>query len=140
MAKNATLTFGMDLSDFDKAMKSINKQATSLSDQINKATQSAMQAYKNGLNDLKANPFQSAKFHTDIANLKENIKKAVTHKLNLDIEEAKKNLEGLKTQALAAVGSIMAISKPISAAIDFESSMADVKKVVDEPRDPTKRQ
>lgn len=131
MAKNATLTFGMDLSDFDKAMKSINKQATSLSDQISKATQSAMQAYKNGLNDLKANPFQSAKFHTDIANLKENIKKAVTHKLNLDIEEAKKNLEGLKTQALAAVGSIMLITKPISSAIDFESSMADVKKVVD---------
>ena len=131
MAKNATLTFGMDLSDFDKAMKSINKQATSLSDQINKVTQGAMQAYKNGLSDLKANPFQSAKFHTDLANLKENIKKAVTHKLNLDIEEAKKNLEGLKTQALAAVGSIMAISKPISSAIDFESSMADVKKVVD---------
>ena len=131
MAKNATLTFGMDLSDFDKAIKSINKQATSLSDQINKVTQGAMQAYKNGLSELKANPFQSAKFHTDLANLKENIKKAVTHKLNLDIEEAKKNLEGLKTQALAAVGSIMAISKPISSAIDFESSMADVKKVVD---------
>lgn len=131
MAKNATLTFGMDLSDFDKAMKSINKQATSLSDQINKVTRGAMQAYKNGLSELKANPFQSAKFHTDLANLKENIKKAVTHKLNLDIEEAKKNLEGLKTQALAAVGSIMAISKPISSAIDFESSMADVKKVVD---------
>ena len=131
MAKNATLTFGMDLSDFDKAMKSINKQATSLSDQINKVTQGAMQAYKNGLSDLKVNPFQSAKFHTDLANLKENIKKAVTHKLNLDIEEAKKNLEGLKTQALAAVGSIMAIAKPISSAIDFESSMADVKKVVD---------
>jgi phage tail tape measure protein, TP901 family len=131
MAKNATLTFGMDLSDFDKAMKSINKQATSLSDQINKVTQGAMQAYKNGLSELKANPFQSAKFHTDLANLKENIKKAVTHKLNLDIEEAKKNIEGLKTQALAAVGSIMAISKPISSAIDFESSMADVKKVVD---------
>ena len=131
MAKNATLTFGMDLSDFDKAMKSINKQATSLSDQINKVTQGAMQAYKNGLSDLKANPFQSAKFHTDLANLKENIKKAVTHKLNLDIEDAKKNLEGLKTQAIAAIGSIMAISKPISSAIDFESSMADVKKVVD---------
>lgn len=131
MAKNATLTFGMDLSDFDKAMKSINKQATSLSDQISKATQSAMQAYKNGLSDLKANPFQSAKFHTDLASLKENIKKAVTHKLNLDIEDAKKNLEGLKTQAIAAIGSIMAISKPISSAIDFESSMADVKKVVD---------
>lgn len=131
MAKNATLTFGMDLSDFDKAMKSINKQATSLSDQISKATQSAIQAYKNGLNDLKANPLQGAKINADLANLKENIKKAVTHKLNLDIEEAKKNLEGLKTQAIAAIGSIMAISKPISSAIDFESSMADVKKVVD---------
>ena len=131
MAKNATLTFGMDLSDFDKAMKSINKQATSLSDQISKATQSAIQAYKNGLNDLKANPLQGAKINADLANLKENIKKAVTHKLNLDIEDAKKNLEGLKTQAIAAIGSIMAISKPISSAIDFESSMADVKKVVD---------
>lgn len=131
MAKNATLTFGMDLSDFDKAMKSINKQATSLSDQINKATQGAMQAYKNGLSELKANPLQGAKINADLANLKENIKKAVTHKLNLDIEDAKKNLEGLKTQAIAAVGSIMMISKPISAAIDFESSMADVKKVVD---------
>lgn len=53
MAKNATLTFGMDLSDFDKAMKSINKQATSLSDQISKATQSAMQAYKTALMTLK---------------------------------------------------------------------------------------
>ena len=86
MAKNATLTFGMDLSDFDKAMKSINKQATSLSDQINKATQGAMQAYKNGLNELRANPLQGAKINADLANLKENIKKAVTHKLNLDID------------------------------------------------------
>ena len=94
MAKNATLTFGMDLSDFDKAMKSINKQATSLSDQINKATQGAMQAYKNGLSELKANPLQGAKINADLANLKENIKKAVTHKLNLDIEDAKKILKG----------------------------------------------
>ena len=80
MAKNATLTFGMDLSDFDKAMKSINKQATSLSDQINKATQGAMQAYKNGLSELKANPLQGAKINADLANLKENIKKAVDGK------------------------------------------------------------
>ena len=129
MAKNATLTFGMDLSDFDKAMKSINKQATSLSDQINKVTQGAMQAYKNGLSDLKANPFQSAKFHTDLANLKENIKKATTARLNLKIDEAKKQIAGIKQEIVTVLGSALILSKPIKSAMDFEKAMVDVKKV-----------
>lgn len=131
MAKSATLTFGMDLSDFNKAMKAINRQSSSLSDQIGKVTKNAMEAYKKGLKDLKINPFQKAKFHTDLARLKEDIKKATTTQIRLNMEEAKQKILGLKGEMIAAFASVGAVALPVKTAIDFESAMADVKKVVD---------
>lgn len=130
MAKNATLTFGMDLSDFDKAMKAINKQSNDLSTQLGRAIKAPIEAYKNGLKELKVNPLNIGA-REQVAKLAADIKKATTTKLNLDIANARKNIEGLKTDIIAALGSALVLSKPISAAIDFESSMADVKKVVD---------
>lgn len=130
MAKNATLTFGMDLSDFDKAMKAINKQSNDLSTQLGRAIKAPIEAYKNGLKELKVNPLNIGA-REQVAKLAADIKKATTTKLNLDISNARKNIEGLKTDIIAALGSVLVLSKPISAAIDFESSMADVKKVVD---------
>lgn len=130
MAKNATLTFGMDLSDFDKAMKAINKQSNDLSTQLGRAIKAPIEAYKNGLKELKINPLNIGA-REQVAKLAADIKKATTTKLNLDISNARKNIEGLKTDIIAALGSVLVLSKPISAAIDFESSMADVKKVVD---------
>lgn len=134
MSKSATLTFGMDLSDFNKAMSAINRQATSFSDQLEKSIQAPMAALKKGIEQIKINPFDLEKnelIQSKIKNLTSDIKKAMTHKLNLDIEEAKKNISGLKEEIIATVGSMAVLSKPISAAIDFEGSMADVKKVVD---------
>lgn len=134
MSKSATLTFGMDLSDFSSAMKAINKQASSFSDQISKATQWAMQAYKKGLSEIAKNPLnltRNDEIRARLNSLSEDIKKATTHKLNLDIKQAKDNISGLKEEIIATVGSMAILSKPISSAIDFESAMADVKKVVD---------
>ena len=47
------------------------------------------------------------------------------------MDEAKQKLANLKTEIVAIVASVAAIAAPIKSAIDFESSMADVNKVVD---------
>ncbi|MGP1580324.1 MAG: phage tail tape measure protein [Wolinella sp.] len=129
MAK-ATLTFGMDLSDFNQAMRAINRQSRDASAQIAKVTQNALQAYQKGLKELKANPFDP-NIKANLARLKEDIKNATTHKLNLDMEQAKKRIFALKEEVIATTLSLGALALPIKTAIDFESAMADVKKVVD---------
>lgn len=130
MAKNATLTFGMDLSDFDKAMKAINRQSNDLASQLGKAIKTPIEAYKEGLKKLKINPLD-LDTKDKLSKLGADIKKMATTKLNLDIQNARKNIENLKTDIVATLGSALVLSKPISASIEFESSMADVKKVVD---------
>lgn len=130
MAKNPVLTFGMDLSDFNKALKAINRQSTDVTTQITKSITQATQAYKNGLKDLKLDPFNTD-LKAKIQTLKTDIIKATSAEVKLKINEAKAKIANLKGEIMAAVGSVAAVSLPVKTAIDFESSMADVKKVVD---------
>ncbi|MDY2998518.1 MAG: hypothetical protein SOR68_01390 [Campylobacter hyointestinalis] len=44
---NATLTFGVDLSEFNSAFNKINKTTTTLSDAIDKNIKTALTAIKN---------------------------------------------------------------------------------------------
>ena len=91
---------------------------------------------------LKVEPFQKAGFHTQMAKLKEDLQRATRAKIRIDMDEAKQKLANLKTEIVASVASVAAIAAPIKSAIDFESSMADVKKVVNfknEPRYTAKR-
>ncbi|MBR8465316.1 phage tail tape measure protein [Campylobacter sp. faydin G-140] len=114
MARKATLTFGMDLSDFNKAMAAINRQSKDLSQNLQNTIPTAIKAYKKGAIELK-----------------DSIKKAVSTKLELDMSKAKEQIANLKGEIIAAVGSVAVLSAPIKSAMDFESAMADVKKVVD---------
>ncbi|MBR8461591.1 hypothetical protein KDE12_01845 [Campylobacter sp. faydin G-105] len=53
MARKATLTFGMDLSDFNKAMAAINRQSKDLSQNLQNTIPQAIKAYKKGAIELK---------------------------------------------------------------------------------------
>ncbi|WP_107956165.1 phage tail tape measure protein [Campylobacter concisus] len=131
MAQEATLTFNMELKGLNNILKAVDRSTISLGDKLNANIKAGVEKYNEALKELKANPFQKAGFHTQMAKLKADLQKATRAKIRLDMDEAKQKLANLKTEIVASVASIAAIAAPIKSAIDFESAMADVKKVVD---------
>lgn len=132
MAK-ATLTFGMDLSEFNTAFNKINRQTSDLSQSLGRGIGDAMSAYKKGLKELRlsTNLVDKEKIKSDLDSLRNKIKTTTKAKLDLDISEAKNKIKGLVGNILATIGAVKGMTAPISSAIDFEESMADVRKVVD---------
>lgn len=130
MAQEATLTFNMELKGLNNILKAVDRSTISLGDKLNANIKAGVEKYNEALKELKANPFQKAGFHTQMAKLKADLQKATRAKIRLDMDEAKQKLANLKTEIVASVASVAAIAAPIKSAIDFESSMADVKKVV----------
>lgn len=128
MAQEATLTFNMELRGLNNILKAVDRSTISLGDKLNANIKSGIEKYNAALQKLKVEPFQKAGFHTQMAKLKEDLQRATKAKIRLDMDEAKQKLANLKTEIVASVASIAA---PIKSAIDFENSMADVKKVVD---------
>ncbi|WP_459813578.1 phage tail tape measure protein [Campylobacter concisus] len=131
MAQEATLTFNMELKGLNNILKAVDRSTISLGDKLNANIKAGVEKYNEALKELKANPFQKAGFHTQMAKLKADLQKATRAKIRLDMDEAKQKLANLKTEIVASVASVAAIAAPIKSAIDFESAMADVKKVVD---------
>ena len=131
MAQEATLTFNMELKGLNNILKAVDRSTISLGDKLNANIKSGIEKYNAALQKLKVEPFQKAGFHTQMAKLKEDLQRATKAKIRLDMNEAKQKLANLKTDIVASVASIAAIAAPIKSAIDFESAMADVKKVVD---------
>lgn len=131
MAQEATLTFNMELKGLNNILKAVDRSTISLGDKLNANIKSGIEKYNAALQKLKVEPFQKAGFHTQMAKLKEDLQRATKAKIRIDMDEAKQKLANLKTEIVASVASVAAIATPIKSAIDFESSMADVKKVVD---------
>ncbi|WP_103603432.1 phage tail tape measure protein [Campylobacter concisus] len=131
MAQEATLTFNMELKGLNNILKAVDRSTISLGDKLNANIKSGIEKYNAALQKLKVEPFQKAGFHTQMAKLKEDLQRATRAKIRIDMDEAKQKLANLKTEIVASVASVAAIATPIKSAIDFESSMADVKKVVD---------
>ena len=131
MAQEATLTFNMELKGLNNILKAVDRSTISLGDKLNVNIKSGIEKYNAALQKLKVEPFQKAGFHTQMAKLKEDLQRATKAKIRLDMDEAKQKLANLKTEIVASVASVAAIAAPIKSAIDFESSMADVNKVVD---------
>ena len=131
MAQEATLTFNMELKGLNNILKAVDRSTISLGDKLNANIKAGIEKYNAALQKLKVEPFQKAGFHTQMAKLKEDLQRATKAKIRLDMDEAKQKLANLKTEIVASVASVAAIAAPIKSAIDFESSMADVKKVVD---------
>lgn len=131
MAQEATLTFNMELKGLNNILKAVDRSTISLGDKLNANIKSGIEKYNAALQKLKVEPFQKAGFHTQMAKLKEDLQRATKAKIRLDMDEAKQKLANLKTEIVASVASVAAIAAPIKSAIDFESSMADVNKVVD---------
>lgn len=131
MAQEATLTFNMELKGLNNILKAVDRSTISLGDKLNANIKSGIEKYNAALQKLKVEPFQKAGFHTQMAKLKEDLQRATKAKIRLDMDEAKQKLANLKTEIVASMASVAAIAAPIKSAIDFESSMADVKKVVD---------
>lgn len=131
MAQEATLTFNMELKGLNNILKAVDRSTISLGDKLNANIKSGIEKYNAALQKLKVEPFQKAGFHIQMAKLKEDLQRATKAKIRIDMDEAKQKLANLKTEIVASVASVAAIAAPIKSAIDFESSMADVKKVVD---------
>lgn len=131
MAQEATLTFNMELKGLNNILKAVDRSTISLGDKLNANIKAGIEKYNAALQKLKVEPFQKAGFHTQMAKLKEDLQRATRAKIRIDMDEAKQKLANLKTEIVASVASVAAIATPIKSAIDFESSMADVKKVVD---------
>ena len=130
MAQEATLTFNMELKGLNNILKAVDRSTISLGDKLNANIKAGIEKYNAALQKLKVEPFQKAGFHTQMAKLKEDLQRATKAKIRIDMDEAKQKLANLKTEIVASVASVAAIAAPIKSAIDFESSMADVKKVV----------
>ena len=131
MAQEATLTFNMELKGLNNILKAVDRSTISLGDKLNANIKSGIEKYNAALQKLKVEPFQKAGFHTQMAKLKEDLQRATKAKIRLDMDEAKQKLANLKTEIVASAASVAMIAAPIKSAIAFESSMADVKKVVD---------
>ena len=131
MSQEATLTFNMELKGLNNILKAVDRSTISLGDKLNANIKSGIEKYNTALQKLKVEPFQKAGFHTQMAKLKEDLQRATKAKIRIDMDEAKQKLANLKTEIVASVASVAMIAAPIKSAIDFESSMADVKKVVD---------
>lgn len=127
----ANLSFNMELKGLSNILKAVDKSSVSLNDKLSQSMSLALNKYKEGLKTIKLAPFQNAKFHEDLAELKEKLKQATSAKIRLNMDEAKQKLSSLKGEVIASVASLGALSLPVKTAMDFESSMADVKKVVD---------
>lgn len=132
MAK-ATLTFGVDLSDFNTAIKKISTQTNEISNSLSRGINDALSAYKNGLNSLKfsTNLQDKTKIKADLEELHKKIKASTQAKLKLDINDATNKIKSLAGSIAATIGTLKILQTPITSAINFENSMADVKKVVD---------
>lgn len=130
MAQEATLTFNMEIKGLNNILKAVDRSTISLGDKLNANIKAGIEKYNAALQKLKVEPFQKAGFHTQMAKLKEDLQRATKAKIRIDMDEAKQKLANLKTEIVASVASVAAIAAPIKSAIDFESSMADVKKVV----------
>lgn len=131
MAQEATLTFNMELKGLNNILKAVDRSTISLGDKLNANIKAGIEKYNAALQKLKVEPFQKAGFHTQMAKLKEDLQRATKAKIRIDMDEAKQKLANLKTEIVASMASVAVIAAPIKSAIDFESSMADVKKVVD---------
>ena len=129
----ATLTFGVDLSEFNIAVKKISNQTNAISGSLARGINDALNAYQNGLNSLKLSPNlqTSTKIKADLDELQKKIKTSTQAKLKLDINEATNKIKSLAGSIIATIGTLKALQAPITSAINFENSMADVKKVVD---------
>ena len=131
MSQEATLTFNMELKGLNNILKAVDRSTISLGDKLNANIKAGIEKYNAALQKLKVEPFQKAGFHTQMAKLKEDLQRATRAKIRLDMDEAKQKLANLKTEIVASVASVATIAAPIKSAMDFESAMADVKKVVD---------
>lgn len=129
----ATLTFGVDLSEFNIAVKKISNQTNAISGSLTRGINDALNAYQNGLNSLKFSPNlqTSSQIKADLDELQKKIKASTQAKLKLDINEATNKIKSLAGSIIATIGTLKVMQAPITSAIDFENSMADVKKVVD---------
>lgn len=124
-----TLTFGVDLTDFDTAFNKINRTATTLSDVLNKNIKTATTAIKNANQKLSLPDMVETK--TQINELGLKIRRMAKAKIELDIKDAKAKLWGLKEEVIASFGAIKLLSNPVKTAMVFEKAMVNVKKVVD---------
>ena len=118
-----------ELSQLSKAIDKITKDTTqSLSKSLEEPIKKLNDKLKNELNIGKA--LQGPKLPTKaFDDIQKKLKEAMKVKLVLDLQEANAKIDSMRYQLLGLYASFKGlVSKPISVAMEFESSMSDVKK------------
>ncbi|PAF49309.1 phage tail tape measure protein [Helicobacter sp. 13S00401-1] len=134
-----TLKIDADINALTKTFKRLQRQGETLGSSISKSLTSnlekSMSSYtllnqklKPKLDAGQSLPFLSKKLDSMAVKIKD-----ATHtKLRLDTQEAFKSILDMKYEIAGVVaGFIAGVKKPISVAMDFESSFSNIKKVVD---------
>ncbi|WP_300449523.1 phage tail tape measure protein [uncultured Helicobacter sp.] len=121
-----------ELSQLSKAIDKITKDTSEgLSKAINAPLDKLKDKFKIESNIGKT--LQGPKLPTQsIKEMQTKLKEAMRVKLDLDLSAANAKIDSMRYQILGTYATFKGmVSKPISVAMEFESSMADVKKVVD---------
>lgn len=133
MKSTITLDLKANTESLTKALRQFNRSSgNNLSNALNNAINSSVANIKELEKQLKSANKPSAYLQEHLSALKAQVKEATSAKLELDLSAANQKIDGMRYQLLGIYASFKGLfQKPISIAMDFETSMADVKKVVD---------
>ncbi|WP_034354755.1 phage tail tape measure protein [Helicobacter jaachi] len=119
----------------DNLTQAINKISKDTGEGISKALDTSIKSITQALRseNLIGKALQGPKLPQEtLSHIKAQLAQATRVKLDLDLKEANAKIDSMRYQILGIYGVFKGLfQKPISVAMEFESSMADVKKVVD---------
>lgn len=132
MQTQISLKITPQLDDLTKAITKITKDT---SEGLSKAINAPLDKLKDKLKMESSigKSLQGPKLPPQTINeIQKKLKEAMRVKLDLDLSAANAKIDSMRYQILGTYATFKGmVSKPISVAMEFESSMADVKKVVD---------
>lgn len=132
MQTQLTLKLVPEFNALSKAIDKVTKDTSlSLSKALDEPIKKLKDKIKNEGNIGKI--FQGAKLPQNaLDDMTKKLREAMKVKLDLDLADANAKIDSMRYQLLGLYASFKGmVSKPISVAMDFESSMSDIKKVVD---------
>lgn len=132
MKSELSLRIVPELSDLTKAIDKITK---STSEGLSKAIDTPLNKLKDTLK-MELNigkTIAGPKLpESSLKEMGKQIRKATNVKLDLDLKEANAKIDSMRYQVLGAFAGFKGlVEKPIKVAMEFETAMSDVKKVVD---------
>ena len=121
--------------ELDHLTKAINKVTKDTEKSLSKSLDKPIDNLRNKINkelDFGKSIIGPKLPDSALNNLRNKLKEAASVKLDLDFQDANLKLDSMRYQILGTYATFKGlIEKPLSVAMEFETSMSDVKKVVD---------